>query len=81
MLLNDRMADNLFQQVLLRPEEYQVIATPNLNGDYISDALAAQVGGLGMAPGANIGDNAPSSKPPTAAPPNMPARIRSTPAP
>jgi isocitrate dehydrogenase len=46
----------LFQQVLLRPEEFSVIATPNLNGDYISDALAAQVGGLGMAPGANIGD-------------------------
>jgi isocitrate dehydrogenase len=56
-ILNDRIADNLFQQVLLRPEEYQIIATPNLNGDYISDALAAQVGGLGMAPGANIGDN------------------------
>ncbi|MBM4294171.1 MAG: isocitrate dehydrogenase (NADP(+)) [Deltaproteobacteria bacterium] len=55
-LLKDRLADNLFQQVLLRPDEYQVIATPNLNGDYISDALAAQVGGLGMAPGANIGD-------------------------
>jgi isocitrate dehydrogenase len=57
VLLNDRIADNLFQQVLLRPAEYHVIATPNLNGDYISDALAAQVGGLGMAPGANIGDN------------------------
>ncbi len=57
VLLKDRLADNLFQQVLLRPTEYQVIATPNLNGDYISDALAAQVGGLGMAPGANIGDN------------------------
>jgi isocitrate dehydrogenase len=56
-VLKDRLADNLFQQVLLRPEEYHVIATPNLNGDYISDALAAQVGGLGMAPGANIGDN------------------------
>ena len=48
----------MFQQVLLRPEEYDVIATPNLNGDYISDACAAQVGGLGMAPGANIGDKA-----------------------
>jgi isocitrate dehydrogenase len=46
----------LFQQVLLRPDEFDVIATPNLNGDYLSDALAAQVGGLGMAPGANIGD-------------------------
>jgi isocitrate dehydrogenase len=57
LILNDRLADNLFQQVLLRPSEYQVIATPNLNGDYISDALAAQVGGLGMAPGANVGDN------------------------
>ncbi|MCK9376718.1 MAG: isocitrate dehydrogenase (NADP(+)) [Syntrophobacterales bacterium] len=57
VVLNDRLADNLFQQVLLRPSEYHVIATPNLNGDYISDALAAQVGGLGMAPGANIGDN------------------------
>jgi isocitrate dehydrogenase len=57
VVLKDRLADNLFQQVLLRPAEYQVIATPNLNGDYISDALAAQVGGLGMAPGANIGDN------------------------
>jgi isocitrate dehydrogenase len=56
-VLKDRLADNLFQQVLLRPAEYQVIATPNLNGDYLSDALAAQVGGLGMAPGANIGDN------------------------
>jgi len=57
VVLKDRLADNLFQQILLRPEEYSVIATPNLNGDYISDALAAQVGGLGMAPGANIGDS------------------------
>ena len=56
VLIKDRIADMLFQQVLLRPDEYQVIATPNLNGDYLSDALAAQVGGLGMAPGANIGD-------------------------
>jgi isocitrate dehydrogenase len=56
VVIKDRLSDNLFQQVLLRPSEYQVIATPNLNGDYISDALAAQVGGLGMAPGANIGD-------------------------
>jgi isocitrate dehydrogenase len=48
----------MFQQILLRPEEYDVLAMPNLNGDYISDALAAQVGGLGMAPGANIGDQA-----------------------
>jgi isocitrate dehydrogenase len=56
VLIKDRIADMLFQQVLLRPAEYDVIATPNLNGDYLSDALAAQVGGLGMAPGANIGD-------------------------
>lgn len=56
VVLKDRIADMLFQQVLLRPDEFAVIATPNLNGDYISDALAAQVGGLGMAPGANIGD-------------------------
>ena len=57
VVIKDRIADMLFQQVLLRPDEFDVIATPNLNGDYISDALAAQVGGLGMAPGANIGDN------------------------
>ncbi len=56
VVIKDRIADMLFQQILLRPEEYDVIATPNLNGDYISDALAAQAGGLGMAPGANIGD-------------------------
>ena len=58
IIIKDRIADAMFQQVLLRPEEYEVIATPNLNGDYISDACAAQVGGLGMAPGANIGDKA-----------------------
>ncbi len=58
VLVNDRIADAMFQQVLLRPDEYSVLATPNLNGDYLSDACAAQVGGLGMAPGANIGDNA-----------------------
>jgi isocitrate dehydrogenase len=57
-LINDRIADSMFQQALLRPEEYQVLALPNLNGDYLSDALAAQVGGLGMAPGANVGDTA-----------------------
>jgi isocitrate dehydrogenase len=56
VVIKDRIADMLFQQVLLRPEEFHVIATPNLNGDYLSDALAAQTGGLGMAPGANIGD-------------------------
>jgi len=55
-MINDRIADAMFQQVLLRPDEYQVLATPNLNGDYLSDACAAQVGGLGIAPGANISD-------------------------
>jgi isocitrate dehydrogenase len=58
LLVKDRIADSMFQQILIRPEEYSVVATPNLNGDYISDAAAAQVGGLGMAPGANIGDGA-----------------------
>jgi len=58
VVVKDRIADNMFQQALLRPEEFGVLATPNLNGDYLSDALAAQVGGLGMAPGANIGDQA-----------------------
>ena len=56
VMIKDRIADSMFQQVLLRPNEYHVLAMPNLNGDYMSDALAAQVGGLGMAPGANIGD-------------------------
>jgi isocitrate dehydrogenase len=56
LLINDRIADSVFQQMLLRPDEYSVLATPNLNGDYLSDACAAQVGGLGMAPGSNIGD-------------------------
>jgi isocitrate dehydrogenase len=56
IVIKDRIADNMFQQVLLKPEEYDVIVTTNLNGDYLSDALAAQVGGLGMAPGANIGE-------------------------
>lgn len=58
IVLKDRIADAMFQQILLRPEDYDVLAMPNLNGDYMSDALAAQVGGLGMAPGANIGDRA-----------------------
>ncbi len=58
IVLKDRIADNMFQQALLRPQEFDVLATPNLNGDYLSDALAAMVGGLGMAPGANIGDAA-----------------------
>lgn len=58
ILINDRIADSMFQQVLTRPDEYQILATTNLNGDYLSDACAAQVGGLGIAPGANIGDSA-----------------------
>src|SRR6516225_5982881 len=56
IMINDRIADSIFQQIVTRPEEYSVLATPNLNGDYISDAAAAQVGGLGIAPGANVGD-------------------------
>jgi isocitrate dehydrogenase len=56
IMINDRIADSIFQQVIIRPGEYDVLATPNLNGDYISDACAAQVGGLGIAPGANVGD-------------------------
>jgi isocitrate dehydrogenase len=58
LLIQDVIADNMFQQLLIKPQDYDVIAAPNLNGDYLSDACAAQVGGLGMAPGANIGDNA-----------------------
>jgi isocitrate dehydrogenase len=58
VIIKDRIADSMFQQLLLRPEDYDVIATPNLNGDYVSDAAAAQVGGLGIAPGGNVGDSA-----------------------
>jgi len=56
LLIKDRIADIMFQQMLLRPAEYDVIATPNLNGDYLSDAVAAEVGGVGIAPGANFAD-------------------------
>ncbi|HXH28074.1 MAG TPA: isocitrate dehydrogenase (NADP(+)) [Candidatus Polarisedimenticolia bacterium] len=56
VVIKDRIADSMFQQILTRPAEYSVLATPNLNGDYLSDAAAAQVGGLGLAPGANVGD-------------------------
>jgi isocitrate dehydrogenase len=56
LVIKDRIADNMFQQILTRTSEYDVMAMPNLNGDYLSDACAAQVGGLGIAPGANIGD-------------------------
>jgi isocitrate dehydrogenase len=57
IVIKDRIADNMFQQILLRPDEYDIILCPNLNGDYISDALAAQIGGIGVAPSGNIGDN------------------------
>jgi isocitrate dehydrogenase len=70
IVIKDRIADSMFQQVLLRPDEYDVLATMNLNGDYLSDACAAQVGGLGMAPGANIGTNTACLKPLTAPPRN-----------
>ena len=56
VVIKDRIADSMFQQILIRPSEYSIVATPNLNGDYLSDAAVAQVGGLGLAPGANIGD-------------------------
>jgi isocitrate dehydrogenase len=56
VLVNDRIADSMLQQILTRADEYQVVSTPNLNGDYLSDACAAQIGGLGLAPGGNIGD-------------------------
>jgi isocitrate dehydrogenase len=57
IVVKDRIADQMFMQLLTRPDEYEVIALPNLNGDYLSDAAAGQIGGLGIAPGANIGDN------------------------
>ena len=57
LLIKDRIADNMFQQILLNPSEYDVIVLPNLNGDYLSDAAAAQIGGIGLVPGANIGDH------------------------
>lgn len=57
IIIKDRIADSMFQQILLRPDEYSVVALPNLNGDYLSDECAAVIGGLGMAPGANIGDS------------------------
>jgi isocitrate dehydrogenase len=56
IMVNDRIADSMLQQILTRADEYQVVCTPNLNGDYLSDACAAQIGGLGLAPGGNIGD-------------------------
>ena len=81
VVIKDRIADSMFQQLMLRPEEYEVLATPNLNGDYLSDAAAAQVGGLGMAPGPTSATASPCLNPPTGALPNMPARTRPTPVP
>ena len=77
VVIKDRIADMLFQQVLLRPEEYHVIATPNLNGDYLSDALAAQVGGWAWLPGPISATPAQFLKPLTEQRRNMPVRIRS----
>jgi isocitrate dehydrogenase len=74
IVIKDSIADAFLQQILLRPAEYSVIATLNLNGDYVSDALAAQVGGIGIAPGANLSTASPCSKPPTARRPSTPAR-------
>ena len=78
IVMKDRIADSMLQQILTRTAEYDVIATTNLNGDYLSDACAAQVGGLGLAPGANIGDESGSSRRPTARPRSMPTRTSST---
>src|SRR3954451_14384081 len=58
LVINDRIADSMSQQIQLRPDEYSVVATPNLNGDYLSDAAAALTGGIGLAAGANVGDRA-----------------------
>jgi isocitrate dehydrogenase len=78
IVIKDVIADAFLQQILLRPDEYDVIATLNLNGDYVSDALAAEVGGIGIAPGANLSDSTwPCSRPPTAPRRSTPARITS----
>src|SRR2546423_4680193 len=63
IVIKDVIADNMFQQLLLRPEEYDILATTNLNGDYLSDAAAAQIGGLGVAAGGNLGDAPPLFEP------------------
>ena len=81
IVVKDVITDAFLQQILLRPAEYDVIATLNLNGDYVSDALAAQVGGIGIAPGANISDTSRhASRRRTAPRPSTPGRTRSTPA-
>jgi isocitrate dehydrogenase len=81
LFINDRIADSIFQQIVTRADEYQVIATPNLNGDYISDAAAAQVGGLGWLRAQTSATATAASRPPTAPLPNMPIKTSSTPAP
>ena len=77
IVVKDVIADAFLQQILLRPAEYDVIATLNLNGDYISDALAAEVGGIGIAPGANMSDTVAISRRRTAPRPSTPARTTS----
>ena len=79
IMINDRIADSIFQQVVTRADEYSVLATTNLNGDYISDACAAQVGGLGIAPGANIGDGYAIFEATHGTPRNMRTRTSSIP--
>ncbi len=81
VIIKDRIADAMFQNALMYPEQYSVLATTNLNGDYISDALAAQVGGLGLAPGATWVTSSPFSSPPTAPRPPSQERTWPTPAP
>ena len=76
-MIKDVIADAMLQQILTRPDEYDVIATMNLNGDYLSDALAAQVGGIGIAPGANIGDSVAVLKQHTEQHPSMQAKTKS----
>jgi isocitrate dehydrogenase len=80
IVIKDSIADAFLQQMLMRPAEYSVIATLNLNGDYISDALAAQVGGIGIAPGANMSDSVACFEATHGTAPSTPARTTSTPA-
>jgi isocitrate dehydrogenase len=80
IVIKDVIADAFLQQILLRPKEYDVIATLNLNGDYISDALAAQVGGIGMAPGANLSDTVAMFEATHGTAPKYAGKDRSTPA-
>jgi len=77
-VIKDVITDAFLQQILLRPAEYDVIATLNLNGDYISDALAAEVGGIGIAPGANLSDTVAMFEATHGTAPNTPARTTST---